>query len=438
VLPGEFHVGGRYTVITPASAAANVFIDASSVATVDAPTSPARADAAPFTATPARAPIAADSSSSAAGGGGGDASPFATPTSASCTALFTGGADAPAGDDAAASLALSAIAVARLMQTAHDEFAAVPSLLVSSSSSAPAAGASPSAALAAAAAAVEHAEEAAAIAAGPRNGVTHMYKVLVVGNAKCGKTSLIQRYVRGSFQAKYETTIGADYSRKVVPQADGSHVHLQLWDLAGQDRFAKLTRPYYRNARAAIVVCDISRPETLTAVRDWKSELDAQFELGTPAGRARFPVVLLMNKSDLLDKSVDELLRMGQQLERLKNELGFTAAFTTSAKECRYVKETMECVVSSIRSVDAAVEAEAEAGAIGATVTGDDEDDIEALLARGSALTQRRAGGKGAKRAGAGAAAGVAAAAAAAAGEGEVIDLAAPTLAPGQQASCCY
>lgn len=183
-----------------------------------------------------------------------------------------------------------------------------------------------------------------------RTGETFMYKVLVVGNAKCGKTSIIQRYARNAFDDNYTTTIGADYTRKVIPQDDGGVVQLQLWDLAGQDRFAKLTRPYFRHSRAAIVVFDIARAETFNAVREWKREIDEQFELDKPENRDAFPVILLMNKSDLLQSSTDELLRMGQKLEQLRSELKFTAAFTTSAKESKYVQEAMDCVIEHLYS----------------------------------------------------------------------------------------
>jgi len=407
-------------------------------------------------ATPARSfaaksALMSPSTPAVAVSGGESSSPFATPTSAAAALFVEAPADAA---EARAALALSSAALSQIIHGAAPTSAsassteinagivcdaAVSSLLeAATASDASAAAAAVAAAQAAVAAAAAEEAEAAAVAAGPSNGRTLMYKVLVVGNAKCGKTSLIQRYVRGRFQDEYRTTIGADYSRKVVPQQDGSHVHLQLWDLAGQDRFAKLTRPYYRHARAAIVVCDISRAETLTAVRDWKAELDAQFELDTEAGRARFPVVLLMNKSDLLDKSVDELLRMGQQLERLKNELKFTAAFTTSAKACRYVTETMDFVVASLFAQEGPVDAAGTNAAAGADA---EEDEVEAMLAVASASASasasagvvRRKGGKKTAEA-----ANTASAAAAAGAETGAIDLSAPTLAPGQQASCCY
>lgn len=107
-----------------------------------------------------------------------------------------------------------------------------------------------------------------------KNQPIEQYKVLVVGNAKCGKTSVIQRYANGVFDEKYKTTIGADFVRKETKTEDGSKVRLQLWDIAGQDRFARLTRLYFRRAKGAIVVCDVTREGTFEAAGKWKQELD--------------------------------------------------------------------------------------------------------------------------------------------------------------------
>ena len=65
-------------------------------------------------------------------------------------------------------------------------------------------------------------------------------------------------------------------------------VSIRLWDIAGQDRFAKLTRPYFRRAAGAVIVSDVTRPGTLEAAARWKAELDDK----CPG----LPVLLLANK----------------------------------------------------------------------------------------------------------------------------------------------
>lgn len=85
-----------------------------------------------------------------------------------------------------------------------------------------------------------------------------IFKILVVGYARCGKTSVINRFSNQIFDAGYKSTIGVDFVRKDVEVATRM-VRLQLWDIAGQDRFAKLTRAYFRNANGVIIVCDVTR-----------------------------------------------------------------------------------------------------------------------------------------------------------------------------------
>uniref|UniRef100_A0A2K5YU47 RAB29, member RAS onco family n=2 Tax=Mandrillus leucophaeus TaxID=9568 RepID=A0A2K5YU47_MANLE len=62
----------------------------------------------------------------------------------------------------------------------------------------------------------------------------HLFKVLVVGDAAVGKTSLVQRYSQDSFSKHYKSTVGVDFALKVLQWSDSEIVRLQLWDIAGK------------------------------------------------------------------------------------------------------------------------------------------------------------------------------------------------------------
>ena len=68
-------------------------------------------------------------------------------------------------------------------------------------------------------------------------------KIVVVGNAACGKTCILQRYVHNMYNDKYKTTIGVDFLTKEVtlPSHPNTVAVLQLWDIAAQERFGHMT-----------------------------------------------------------------------------------------------------------------------------------------------------------------------------------------------------
>jgi Ras-related protein Rab-32 len=57
-----------------------------------------------------------------------------------------------------------------------------------------------------------------------------------------GKTSIIQRYVHNTFRREYKATIGVDFAYKLIQIGDNKIVRLQLWDIAGQERYGNMTR----------------------------------------------------------------------------------------------------------------------------------------------------------------------------------------------------
>jgi Ras-related protein Rab-32 len=119
------------------------------------------------------------------------------------------------------------------------------------------------------------------------------FKIVVVGDVGVGKSALICKYVKGVYTNMYRATIGVDFATKQV--CDKNIVYnLQLWDIAGQERFGNMTRIYVREASAAVVVCDITRPQTYHNAVKWKNEVE------THLGKS-IPTILVINKNDLKD-----------------------------------------------------------------------------------------------------------------------------------------
>lgn len=114
-------------------------------------------------------------------------------------------------------------------------------------------------------------------------------KVCLLGDFGVGKTSLVRRFVEGRFDDKYLSTIGVRISRKTLPRADGL-LHLLLWDLAGAQGF-NTQASYLAGVAAALIVCDLTRAETLASCAKYVHQVRA---LNIAA-----PLVFVGNKVDL-------------------------------------------------------------------------------------------------------------------------------------------
>lgn len=172
-----------------------------------------------------------------------------------------------------------------------------------------------------------------------------LFKILVIGELGAGKTSLIKRYVHQIFSDHYRATIGVDFALKVFQWNDeeGTVIRLQLWDIAGQERFGNMTRVYYKEAVGAIVVYDVTRNDTFSAVDKWKADLDSKVLL--PDGRP-IPCILVGNKSDR--KSEEDLDAESPIMRAYCQQKGFVDAFFVSAKTNENVEKACHCLVERI------------------------------------------------------------------------------------------
>lgn len=144
-------------------------------------------------------------------------------------------------------------------------------------------------------------------------------KVVIVGNGAVGKSSMIQRYCRGTFTKSYKKTIGVDFLEKQL-RIHAEDVRLMLWDTAGQEEFDAITKAYYRGAQACVVAFSTTDRDSLLAVRKWRKKVEE--ECGD------IPMVLVQNKIDLISQSeIDQL-----EAERLAAECNMRL-YRTSVKE---------------------------------------------------------------------------------------------------------
>jgi len=175
----------------------------------------------------------------------------------------------------------------------------------------------------------------------------YLYKILVVGDIGTGKTSIIKRFVHNIFSMHYKSTIGVDFALKVINWDPKTEVRLQLWDIAGQERFGNMTRVYYKEAVGALIVFDVTRISTFEAVAKWKADIDAKVTYG-PEDKP-IPVVLLANKCDLAKEG---FVKTANEMDRYVKENNFIGWFETSAKDSINIDKAAKFLVGHILEND--------------------------------------------------------------------------------------
>ncbi|ORY48836.1 P-loop containing nucleoside triphosphate hydrolase protein [Leucosporidium creatinivorum] len=135
----------------------------------------------------------------------------------------------------------------------------------------------------------------------PSSSPKHSFKVVIIGDAGVGKTSLRQRYLSGAFSQSYRATIGCDFISKSV-QVEGRQISLSIWDTAGQDRFRSLGTSFYRGADACILV--YSSPESLASLSAWFEEFKTRCPVEEKELRG-FAWIAVGNKTDLWEETGD-------------------------------------------------------------------------------------------------------------------------------------
>ncbi len=154
-------------------------------------------------------------------------------------------------------------------------------------------------------------------------------KVILIGDYKVGKTSIIRRFVENRFQVSYKATLGVDISKKMVEIGEDTRINLLIWDIAGQlDQIKPYRKKFYEGASVAIIVLDRTRAETIKGVDLWYNDI----KKSVPKD---INIVLVGNKSDL----VKDLKISEEDMKKVADQHGFHYLLT-SAKTAENINDT--------------------------------------------------------------------------------------------------
>lgn len=162
-------------------------------------------------------------------------------------------------------------------------------------------------------------------------------KVIIIGEAGVGKTSLVKKFVSGRFTSDYRVSIGANLFVKELILDSDIEVTIQIWDIAGQEKWIKMRHLYYRGAHGALFVGDLTRGDTFKQLKEfWNPDLKKYC--------GDIPKILVVNKVDL------EPIVSNSDIEELSQNINVKATISTSAKNGQNVEEAFHQIAEVIVS----------------------------------------------------------------------------------------
>ena len=144
------------------------------------------------------------------------------------------------------------------------------------------------------------------------------WKVVVLGDALVGKTSLVRHFCEGDFKENYQATIGVSFLRKEL-EVNGHTVVMQIWDVGGSQMFSNVRANYLKGSHGAMIMFDLTEKGTFISVSSWNDDVIRVV--------GKIPTIIVGNKADLpYNKRIIE--KAESLTKELKAKLIITSAKT--------------------------------------------------------------------------------------------------------------
>jgi small GTP-binding protein len=145
-------------------------------------------------------------------------------------------------------------------------------------------------------------------------------KLILTGDYKAGKTSLIKRFIENSFRESYESTIGVEISQKKLSLNEETKIDFIIWDIGGQIiQMAPYRKRFFNGANSAFIVLDRTRSNALKSIEIWHNEIKKQ------VGK-NINIILVGNKSDL----VEDIVISEEEIKEIADQNGFNYILTSA------------------------------------------------------------------------------------------------------------
>ena len=162
-----------------------------------------------------------------------------------------------------------------------------------------------------------------------------MFKVVLVGDSSVGKTNIMSKYLKNEFHEDSKATVGVEFGSKQFT-VEGHKIKAQIWDTAGQERYKAMTSAYFKGAKGAFIVYDITSKSSFESVDRWLNDLRVSAD-------KNLTVIIIGNKCDL-EQQRDVKKEQGEE----KSKSNGVAFMETSALSGENIDKAFDKMVNEV------------------------------------------------------------------------------------------
>ena len=169
-------------------------------------------------------------------------------------------------------------------------------------------------------------------------------KIIIIGCSGVGKTSFVQRWIKGYFEPVYKPTIISDFQFKII-EWRGKCYRILLWDIGGQDKTPSMAKIFTRDSLGCIVINDISKKDIIHETMKWKKVV---YDESAFIDGDKLPFILIQNKVDLIENDKEYLNIAMNDSQKLVDNGEFIGYYMSSVKENINIEEPIKFLIDNI------------------------------------------------------------------------------------------
>ena len=169
-------------------------------------------------------------------------------------------------------------------------------------------------------------------------------KIIIIGCSGVGKTSFVQRWIKGYFENIYKPTIVSDFQYKIL-EWRGKCYRILLWDIGGQDKTPSMAKIFTRDSHGCIVINDASKKDNFNETMKWKKVV---YDESAFIDGDKLPFILIQNKIDLLQNDKEDLNNIMNDSQKYVDNGDFIGYYMSSVKENINIDEPIKFLIDII------------------------------------------------------------------------------------------